>query len=195
MQVFRYLERAPLLCIIDDFLQELDQLFLEHEAQVEEKGGNGGTETEGKVENVDGMFVRVLELRCLLHQRALDIRHFWHIISAELRMIHGKTACASMLCLLYYNNVYNYYYNNYAKMSCLSAPGLAVSLLLLSTPFPGFADEFYPCIQEAIQKLTAHCSTLVQEYEDTEGAEAAKYSLLCKKLGLSKKASAAAMHA
>lgn len=81
--MFLYLEDAPLLVVLDDFIQDLDQLLL----QYERGPGNGGEGEEGEGEmkeeedsDVDGKYVALLEMQCLLQQRLNDVQHRWLVI-------------------------------------------------------------------------------------------------------------------
>lgn len=67
--------------ILDDLLQDLDQLLVQYEgrpgsaAEEEEEGGDGmrGVPKEG----VDGQYVALLEMQCLLQQRMNDVQYRW----------------------------------------------------------------------------------------------------------------------
>ena len=70
MQAFHFVEAAPLLCILEGFLGELNAFFLKHESvEVKEEGGC-----------VDEDYVAALELYCLLKQCSLDIKHNWRAV-------------------------------------------------------------------------------------------------------------------
>lgn len=72
------------MCVLEDFLQELNQLFLKHESQ--SKDGEGG---ESGVE-VDEGYVGVLEVYCLLRQRLTDVRYNWQNVESVAFAHHGK---------------------------------------------------------------------------------------------------------
>ena len=93
LQVFHFLETAPLLCILDDFLEELDAVFLNHETcSTDPPQDEGcGKMSEG-VNGVDGKYMELLELYCLLRVRLLDVRHDWGNVMKVALGDHGKYA-------------------------------------------------------------------------------------------------------
>ena len=46
----------------------------------------------GEGEGVDGVYVEVLEVYCLLKQRLMDVRHSWRTITITTLTQHGKYA-------------------------------------------------------------------------------------------------------
>lgn len=70
------MEDAPLLVVLDDLLQDLDQLLLQYEGKpgsAAEGEEGGGAPKEG----VDGQYVALLEMQCLLQQRMNDVQYRW----------------------------------------------------------------------------------------------------------------------
>ena len=102
MQAFHYLETAPLLCILDDFLEDLDAVFLKHEAHsAQVEGSNEG------MRDVDGEYVELLEMCCLLQLRLLDLRHNWSSMAKIALDDHKKYAgmCVCESCDLHVHHV------------------------------------------------------------------------------------------
>ncbi len=111
-QVFQYVETAPVLSIVEGFLQEVDSLFLEHEQDLlhvspesrerrgvgdegggeERDGGQEALEREGEDKNVDDEYVQALEVYCLVRQCLLDVRHSWRNVVSVVFKEHGKYA-------------------------------------------------------------------------------------------------------
>lgn len=118
-QVFCYVEDVPLLLILDDFIQKLDHLLLQYEntgedmgevegeREGEEEKGEGegkyvqrGNKRELKEEggrgrggrDMDGQYVALLEMHCLLRQRLYDVQHNWRAVYSTVFSPLGKTA-------------------------------------------------------------------------------------------------------
>ena len=95
--MFRYIEDAPLLVILDDFVQDLDHLLVQYERGAGNDGeeGEGGGDIErggeGGGGDVDGQYVALLEMRCLLQQRMNDVQHRWRNIYSMLSTLGGFT--------------------------------------------------------------------------------------------------------
>ena len=88
-QVFRYVEDAPLLLLLEDFIQDLDHLLVQYEgdsdSQQQGEGRKREEEMEGKKrQDTDGQYVALLEMYCLLRQRRNDVRHCWRYIYNSL---------------------------------------------------------------------------------------------------------------
>ena len=93
LQAFHFLETTPLLCILDDFLEELDAIFLKHETRSTDppQDEGRGKMSEG-VRDVDGEYMELLEMYCLLRVRLLDVRHNWGNVTKVALRDHGKYA-------------------------------------------------------------------------------------------------------
>ena len=114
LQVFYYIEDAPLLLILDDFIQDLDQLLVKYEKGTGNGRVGGGdmidkevddvvydSEMEGCKEeeclavdvggNVDGHYVALLEMRCLLQQRVNDVQHHWWTVYHTFKAIGSSS--------------------------------------------------------------------------------------------------------
>ena len=70
--MFHFIEAAPLICILDGCLSELNTFFLNRESQQ--------TKEEGRCSSVDEDYVVTLELYCLLKQCLLNIKHNWKAV-------------------------------------------------------------------------------------------------------------------
>ena len=108
IQAFHYLETAPLLCILDDFLEELDAVFLKYEAHsADSPQEKGSSRTSEGVRDVDGEYVELLEMCCLLQLRLLDLRHNWRNTAKIALDGHGKYAgmCVCESCDLHVHHV------------------------------------------------------------------------------------------
>ena len=95
LQVFQNIETTPLLPLLEDFLPQLDSLFLKNESQGSREPEGGSHELEGgshELEGGDEEYVEVLELYCLLRQRLLDVRYNWGGVAASALAEHGKYA-------------------------------------------------------------------------------------------------------
>ncbi len=101
-----------MLCILEDFLPQLDRFLLEQETKLDLQSfipeartnvepedvsdGEGRLEPQGQQEHVDAgtsideNYVRALEMYCLLKQRLLDIVHNWKTVVQEALPGHGK---------------------------------------------------------------------------------------------------------
>ena len=89
MQAFYFVEAAPLLCILEGFLSELDDFFLKSESVA--------VKEEGRC--VDEDYVAALELYCLLKQCLLDIKHNWRTVVAVALASPTYTKYASECCI------------------------------------------------------------------------------------------------
>ena len=113
LQVFYYIEDAPLLLILDDFIQDLDQLLVKYEKGTRNGRVGGGDMIDGEVGDVyhsemeeheeeeclavdvggdvDGHYVALLEMRCLLQQRVNDVQHHWWTVYHTFKAIGSPT--------------------------------------------------------------------------------------------------------
>ena len=92
-QVFGSVEDAPLLVILDDLLQDLDQLLVQYEGRPDSaaEGEEGGGDMRGaSKEGVDSQYVALLEMQCLLQQRMNDVQYRWMNIYNTISVL-GKT--------------------------------------------------------------------------------------------------------
>ena len=63
LQAFHFLETTPLLCILDDFLEELDAIFLKHETRsADPPQDEGRGKMSEVVRDVDGEYMELLEI-------------------------------------------------------------------------------------------------------------------------------------
>ena len=82
---FRFVEVAPLLCVIDDFLEELDLFFADSESDSPKKEGDGGINEDppssgSALPPIEADYLRGLELYCLLKCRLLKMKHQWRSV-------------------------------------------------------------------------------------------------------------------
>lgn len=120
VQLFYFIEDAPLLCILEDFLPQLDRFLVEQESRLDlqnfitdnkstshkkDAGQQSNSSQEqvkprvldqrGNVDpgssSVDEDFVKALEIYCLLKQRRLDLEYHWCNVKDSLSD-HGKYA-------------------------------------------------------------------------------------------------------
>ena len=94
---------------------------------------------------MDGQYVALLEMHCLLRQRLLDVQHNWRAIYSSVFCPLGKTAGIGHTPI---------------SLTILVAPSL------LQPPcfslFSVFAQEHYSRLQPALSSLLSHCSGLMQ---------------------------------
>ena len=109
-----------MLCILEDFLPQLDHYVSEHEAHLDftsllsQKEGRDSNDSSAEREKpearqqnaptgseVDEDYVRALEMYCLLKQRLLDIKHNWKTVVQEAFTGHGRhTGNLWCICVL-----------------------------------------------------------------------------------------------
>lgn len=89
-EVFRFVEAAPLLCVLEDFLVELDKLFVQNESILAVSRETTAS-FSGRISGgcVDADYVQALEVYCLLRQRLLDIQCSWRsVVTIALLPMH-----------------------------------------------------------------------------------------------------------
>lgn len=78
MQVFRYVERAPLLCILDDIIEPLDYFLLKQQKSSSDSDSDSDTDDDDDNEpqvvttvqqSPEALFLEALEFYCLLKMR------------------------------------------------------------------------------------------------------------------------------
>ena len=93
-QSFHFVETAPLLCILDDFLKPLDDFLYKYEKRKKRTNtskddsqtmNQEGTDQDGTREGderykTDAFYLEGLELYCLLNCRLLNMKHLWRIV-------------------------------------------------------------------------------------------------------------------
>lgn len=87
LQLFRFIEVAPLLCVLDDFLDPLDSFCQAMEAQNtktdDEPKETDAAGTANKPEIVEEEYLQGLELYCLLKCRLLDVQYRWKLVGNQ----------------------------------------------------------------------------------------------------------------
>lgn len=150
--MFLYIQDAPLLVILDDLLQDLDQLLLQYERRSQSgvEGERGGGDMGGASEKgVDGQYVALLEMQCLLQQRMNDVQYRWWNIYDTLTAL-GKVSTDG--CDTPYASTLNYFLYSFHCPSIL-----AQRLHLLE-----YALENRCRLQPSLSTIIAHVSSLME---------------------------------
>lgn len=170
-EVLQYTEAAPLTCVLDDFLRDLDHVLVSHETRSGSPTSSDAamttTTTAGSSPpppppadtpppppthpapatrpppstGSDQDYIQLLEVYCLLRVRLLDLQLRWRVVRESL-----------------------------------------------PTRFPGFAEQCYCHAVASLSSLVDHCRVLLGSYEAPgEGRCPCRYLLFCRKLELTDK--------
>ena len=199
LQVFYYIEDAPLLLILDDFIQDLDQLLVTYEKGTGNGRVGGGdvidkesddvvydSEMEECKEeeclavdvrgNVDGHYVALLEMRCLLQQRVNDVQHHWWTIYHTFKAIGSSSNDYAGKKITQFNTMHvpNMSTMHVPNVSCLlpkvwpSFLPLLPSYFTSPPPLPEFALEHRCRLQPSLSFLISHVCDLMQKVASVE---------------------------
>ena len=91
MKVLHYVETAPLLCFLSDFLSPLDAFLRKYEAICKSKEGQVKRgEPEEQMNGKNALFIEGLEFYCLIKSRLHEMKYYWRIIVSKALPEHFR---------------------------------------------------------------------------------------------------------